>query len=347
MLGPASAALWGLLVIGPPTATEAEPEVSAAPPRPAPRPLAGALTVAPGATCVDARQLGIQVQSWLDIDALDPRIDVEVIGDPVREDRLEFRVRLDDEVIAERWFDPAPERCIDLHAVVGLAVAMAIEAAVVEAGRREAQTPEPPAPEQPKPAPVRPRPKTVAPPTAAPPPEPKRRLSIGLGLTGGLLAGVLPGVAGGGSLLLDLSWVPWSELRVGAIAAGRGGVPFAEGEARMELVAGRVDACFGNFVRAVRPRICGGLAGGAFLFQGRGFSDHSERGALPAVLAQFGLGVQIPISSIVALDIAAEGVVSLRRPRLVVVDQTGATVEQRVLDPGGLAISLGFVFAVW
>src|SRR5688500_18412667 len=91
-----------------------------------------ALVVTPGATCVEHDRLALQVRTWLDQPQVDARLRIEVVGDEEHSLRLSFTLRRDEEVIAVRAFDPAPERCTDLHAVVGLAIALAIDATVLE-----------------------------------------------------------------------------------------------------------------------------------------------------------------------------------------------------------------------
>src|SRR5687768_6813652 len=98
----------------PPFATLDEPTV----------PLADALVVRAGATCLERDRLVAQIRTWFDRDRIDARLVVEVVGDEDDPLKLAFSIRRAERIIAVRRFEPAPDRCADLHAVVGLAIAL-------------------------------------------------------------------------------------------------------------------------------------------------------------------------------------------------------------------------------
>ncbi len=340
-------------VIAPVNASSArEPSSSEQTPRPAKRPLATAIDVEPGATCLDHGQLVVQVESWLNEQALDPRIHVDVLGDPARPDAARFAVTIEGRVVAERRWEAAPKGCLDLHAVVGLAVAMALEAAVVES---EAAPPKPPVPEpEPKPKPkpkpvVAPAPPAPGPrPPVEPPstPEPDPRTSVELLLQGHMLLAPTLGVAGGGQLLLELGWVPWNRLRAGALAEFWPTADLHTGAYALTGIAGRVDTCFGGNIWKVRPNFCAGVTLGSLRATGRGFSTDNQTVVLPWISTVFGVGARIPVSPRFAFDIALEALIGLGTVNFDVINEDGVIIATEQFDPIGVLVGLGGAFAL-
>src|SRR5690606_4365397 len=73
-------------------------------------------------------------------DQIHYKIAIRVRGSSNDPDSISFVMWFGDEVVIERSFDDAPNSCTDLHAVVGLAIAIALDDALpVELGIVDAQ----------------------------------------------------------------------------------------------------------------------------------------------------------------------------------------------------------------
>jgi hypothetical protein len=89
--------------------------------------LAEAVALDPGASCLDRTRLIAHVKMWLGGDRVDRKTRVRVHGDAVDRRKLWFEIARGKEQ-SRRAFEPAPESCDDVHAVMGLAIALAIDA---------------------------------------------------------------------------------------------------------------------------------------------------------------------------------------------------------------------------
>jgi hypothetical protein len=293
--------------------------------------------VTPGATCVDHDRLALQVRTWLDQPDVDARLRIEVVGDEEHALRLSFTLRRDDEVIAVRAFDPAPERCTDLHAVVGLAIALAIDATVLESVGVEART-----------TPPRIEPPTVRKTTPKPgaPPRPRaRQWRMRIDLTGMFTVGHPPGVGGGAKLELGFAWRDIIDLGVGAMAASSGSEPVGEGAATFSVVGALAQICAGPPWRRLRPRGCVGVIGGAAIAAGQGFMvDATTRVAW--VDLPFGADLRVQLAPRVDFTLGIDGLVALLRPEFVAVS-LDEDVAIRRFPRVGLALEAGLSFLVW
>ncbi len=326
------------------TGTQVSPDI------PPPVPLAETLHVEPGATCLEPDQLILQIQSWLQFEALDPRISVDVHGDPSRKNAVRFTVSIDGTTSSTRTFDPAPDACLDLHAVVGLAVAMAIEVAVVESAKLPAtkkvltqQT----SPSRPEPTPT-PTPQPELPVTAPQPrPDPPaNRVTSGLFVHGLMMIG-LPELAGGGSLGMDLSFPHWLSLRAAALGGYRKGLSLGSGSLDVGLVAGRVSTCFGRRPQTpprARIRVCTGIVGGAVIATGHGFEAGNYRITRGWVAATAGLHAAIPVARRFALEFGVDAVVSVLRPEFSVLEYDGELAYNREVATFGVLAGIGGQF---
>jgi len=301
--------------------------------------LGEALEVRPGATCIDRERLATQVRTWLDQAEIDARLRIEVVGDDEHALKLSFTLRRGDEIIAVRSFDPAPERCTDLHAVVGLAIALAIDATVLESVGVEPRPSEP----QPKPPtidttpPARPRP--------SPAPAKPRRWRMRTDLTGVFTFGHPPGVGGGAKIGLDFAWREILELGVGTVAASSGREPVGDGFATFTVIGALAQICGGPPWQTLRPRGCVGLLAGAAIAAGQGFMvDQTSRVAW--VDLPLGADLRVRLARRVAFTFGVDALVALVRPRFEAVDLQGRLVQQR-FAPVGLAIDAGLSILVW
>lgn len=90
------------------------------------------MDVDPGATCFEPGRLVASVQAWLGRELVRRDVHVHVQGDAQRATSASFRIERGGKV-RERRFGALPAGCEDAMAVVGLAVAMAIDADVMKA----------------------------------------------------------------------------------------------------------------------------------------------------------------------------------------------------------------------
>lgn len=314
--------------------------------------VADALDLDPGATCLEHDRLVEQVVTWLERDELDARLTVVVVGDPTEVRTLRFTLQDRGKPIAERTFAPGPSSCDDLHAVVALALALAVDATVLEsvgiAPTLPAEAiPEPPPEPEPEPAP------TVAmEPSPLPDLEPRRRAwALRAQLRGLLTVGVPPTLGGGGQLGLEAGWRDLVDVQLGVLATSAGAEPVdagaqTAGQASLlvRLVAGRADVCVGPQLRRVRPRLCGGMLVGAALAEGRGFRD-DYRTTLPWVAVALGGDVRVGLSARTALSFGLDGLVSVVRPTFDVREDFQVR-QLRDLPRFGAAIGMGVVVAL-
>jgi hypothetical protein len=90
-------------------------------------PLGAAIDVTAGATCLDAARLEGQVGTWLGRTSVPAGVRVHVRGDERDPRAVAFAIERHGKAY-ERRFDQLPEDCADATAVIGLAVALAVDA---------------------------------------------------------------------------------------------------------------------------------------------------------------------------------------------------------------------------
>lgn len=315
-------------------------------PAPPPRPLREVLRLDAGATCLDAPALAETIQSWLGRETIDPVVTrIEVRGDSTRADAVAITVELRGELV-ERSFDPAPAACGELHAVVGLAIAIAVDTSVLEGlgyevvAPGEASAPQAYDPERP---PLQRRRRGEAPTPA----RSRRAVRLAVALRGGAWFGVLPGMTGGGAAHLELSWARRVDLRLGMWGGYAGGrVLDARSSVDLGLFGGRLDACLALQRRRVRPRLCFGPAVGALQVLGDGVGVRSAVGPWAALTLAPELRVWATQSF--ALDLFVDLVVPFVRPVLAERDpnKAGMIGNSLASPPVGAVLGLGAAFAI-
>lgn len=312
-------------------------------PTPTTRSLQAALQVRPGATCLSAETLADHVRLWLGSDEIAVGVSVEVDGDPTRRSAAVITVRTPAGVI-ERPFDQGPPGCSDLHAVIGLAIAMAIDASVLATlGYEVIEAPAAPQ------AVDNERPPMLTRREPQPPaPAPRRgRLRAYASVRGGLWLGMVPGIAGGGQLHIELGWREWFELRAGVLGGYGGRRPLGAGTVELGLVAGRLDACFGLQRRRLRPRLCVGSAAGAFQAMGRGFEAATDA-VSPWVSAALAVELRVVTTRVFAVDITLDAVIPFLKPVVAVrdPDKPGMIGDAVNFAPVGVVLGLGGAFTI-
>lgn len=325
--------------------------LAAPPPTSAARPLADVLRVEPGASCLDAKTLAETIESWLGRPDVEPAVTkIEVRGDPARAEVVDISVEIRGERV-ERAFDPGPAKCAELHAVVGLAIAIAVDTSVLEGLGYDVMEPgEAPSPQaiDPERPPLTRRTSRPDPPPG-PPTTPRSVTPVGLvlALRGGPWFGVLPGISGGGAGQIELGWRRWIDLRL-AMFGGYGGPRVIDEETRVALglVGGRVDVCAALPRTRVRPRLCFGPAAGALQIGAKAPGVRDAIGPWAALLVAPELRVWA--TRRLAFDLAAALVVPVVRVVLAERDPTkvGMIGDSIAVPPVGVMINLGAAFTV-
>lgn len=317
-------------------------------PAPAPpRPLREALRVEPGATCLTTGALADTITSWLGRDTIDASVShIDVRGDPSRASAVAIALEIRGELV-ERKFDPAPPTCSELHAVVGLAIAIAVDAAVLEGlgyeviEPGEGAVPQAQDPERP---PLTRRSRRGE--TSEPPPR-RASVSVVAALRGAAWFGVMPGIAGGGGAQLELGWRRWVDLRAG-VWGGYGGrrVIDADAAVTLGLVGGRLDVCAALARPRVRPRLCFGAAAGALQIGAKAPGVRDAVGPWAAVMVAPEL--RIWATQRFALDLLVDLVVPVVRPVLAERDPSkeGMIGDSIAVPPVGAVVGLGAAFTI-
>ncbi|MCY0985627.1 hypothetical protein OV203_00695 [Nannocystis sp. ILAH1] len=318
-----------------------------APAPPSPRPLREALRVEPGATCLTADALADAATTWLGRDTVDPSVArIDVRGDPARPHSVAIALEIRGELV-ERTLDPPRPTCSDLHALVGLAIAIAVDAAVLEGlgyeviEPGEGSVPQAQDPERP---PLQRRSRRGE---ASEGPVRRASVSVVAAVRGGAWLGVLPGLAGGGGAQLELGWRRWVDLRAG-LFGGYGGPRAIDADTvvKPSLVGGRLDVCAALARPRVRPRLCFGAAGGAL--QSGAKTPGVQAVVAPWVALMVAPELRIWATKRFAIDFAVDLVVPVVRPVLAERDPSkqGMVGESLPVPPVGAVVSLGIAFTI-
>ena len=302
------------------------------PPVPAPAtpqvPLGTRVEVLPGASCLERERLLRRVARWLERDTVDDDIRVRVQGDARDEYEVVFTVQKGANQPSERRIADAPEECGQLHAAVALSIALAIDAAIADAKAPTVELPDD---------------DTLV---EVPEPEEPAYLRVAGALTGQASSGVLPGVALGAGGRVELGFLPWLDLRAGAMltAINDERIGSLSGTFSAEIVAGRLDLC-AAFDGAPKARLLACAAGmlGRFRTTGQGFSPSQDQSE--AWLA-VGLGVEAQVETAAWLDIALslDVVLPTARRTIQTVDTEGDQEDKRVVTKAGVLVAVGPVF---
>ncbi len=293
------------------------------------QPLESAITLAPGASCLERERLVRRVARWLRRDAIDARIRIDVRGDASDKNRVQFRIDRGGEH-AERTLADAALDCEQLHAAVALSIALAIDASLMGEGAKAAALP---SDEQ-----------LLAPAPREKPGPPYFRL--GLGVLGQATSGLLTDPAWAASSRVELGFVPWLDLRLGVMASqldhqSLRGTP--EGSTfYVALLAGRLDAC-GAVDAANRLRVLGclGVIAGALVTRGRGFSPELTQ-SVPWSAMVGGIEAQAMLAPPwLALAGSVDLAVPLAKHHIQALDAQGGVAGERALTPVAVLIGVG------
>lgn len=314
---------------------ESSPKSSTQAPKITERNLAEALIVEPGATCLDPARLLANVESWRDDPRVDIRVAIRVRGSDSDPHALEFVVAVADEVAVERGFNPAPPDCDDLHAVVALAIAIALDDTLAgELGILAPPEPPPPV-EQVTPGDgdlPRERRKPTRPTRAGP--------GLAVSAAGGVFAGLTPRLSAGGLVSFDIRPRDHFDVRLGALASYLPAFNLDTGRVAVTLAAGRFDLCWGTEPIEVRLRVCGGVAGGATVSRATGFADNFRR-TTPWFAGLVGVDLAAHLIGPLALELRVEAVFPMQRTRLDVRSDAGQLLASEVFPVAGVLVAVG------
>jgi hypothetical protein len=216
------------------------------------RPIRDAIQLNPGASCLNLYRLSDAVTGLLSSDQLDRRISVEVSGDPVLPNVVSITIWRVHQAYATRRFSDAPDDCNQLHRLVALAIAFAIDATWLDKpehakkeGSVKKETPEKPELEP---------------------------LGFAFGFDGAITSGMVPGFGFGGDLRLEYRIFSWLDARIAFLGVYGLMQPLGQGTVDSYVHALRLDACAGWPLDSwVRLRGC--LGGAIGVFTTRGSSD--------------------------------------------------------------------------
>lgn len=248
---------------------------------PAQRPLKDAITVEPGASCLQATRLWDHVATWLGRTQVRADVRVVVRGDTTDPRRISFEL-IQGPRSRTRVFESSPEICGDMHAVVGLAIALAIDAEATSnlATTEGAVT---------------------------------SRSRLLVAIQASVAYEALPGLSLGGQLGAERELLPWLSARLDGFAqhSRRDTIVGSGGTFDATLVAGSLALCTGGRLDpSVRFSLCAGLASGAVYAEGDGFApNRSDTGFWLAVRSGVRLEIQLGVPWVLDLDVIS-GLVS-------------------------------------
>lgn len=278
------------------------------------------LRVEPGVTCLNAEQLAVQVERWLDGAPVAKDLTIVVDGSMFDPRQVRLNIIRDRKTVAHRAFEPGPEPCDHLHDAVALAIAMVLKALRVE---------EPPSPE---PAP---QPEPEAPAVRMP------RWSI----AGVVLASyrLLPELAPGLELRARYDFNEHFALRLGVLGALSFGVPLAQNAGSFDatLAAARADACGRRrLAGGVHGGFCFGLLGGALGASGTDVSS-PQSSTVPAFALAGAAELAFELSERWSIELGLSMTLLLHGVRVGVAGSSGMPGSSRALDSPGFALGVG------
>jgi hypothetical protein len=281
------------------------------------RPLGDALHIEPGATCLEGITLAQQVASWLGSDTVDADVWIRVDGGADDPREVSFRMGRRAEVLAVRRFAPGPERCEQLEAAVGLAIALAIKVSLLDdlVGRSPA--------------------------LPAATPEPRDRWAVTAAPVASIA--VIPGAAVGAGAALEEALPPNFAVRVGVVGIGGWGKTFEHvtGSFDAAVAAFRLDGCVRWALGpAVLVRGCAGVLLGGLFASGRDLPVPKDS-AKGWSAAAYALGVTVDVSRRWSVDGELAAVFPFSPTSFGVRTASGDVVDARASGNVGGLLSVG------
>jgi hypothetical protein len=266
--------------------------------------LADAVVVEKGAGCLESERLIAHVRMWLDRDRVALDIHVRVYAE-AKANVLAFDITRGG-TTGTRVFDPSPKSCDDAHAVIGLAIALAIDA------ERLTEL------------------------LAAPEPARMRLAQLQVSAT----YAVLPDGALGGQLGTEIGLVSWlsARLDVNAQYAWDETILGSRGRFDAWLLAGSLQACTGGFAHPLlRLALCVGPQLGALHASGKGYAPNAS-----ATAAWFGIRSGLRFDAHLGLHwmLDLDVISSIYSPAFHSEQRAGADLERKP-SATGFMLSLG------
>ncbi|HEX7481268.1 MAG TPA: hypothetical protein VF331_25930 [Polyangiales bacterium] len=342
-------ALWA--AAGPAAVVRAQPP-AALPPE---RPLAAAMQVEPGATCLDLQRLALRVARWRERDTVDARIRVRVQGDAHSSTQVSFSVTVEGGAHAERTISDAPVDCDQLHSAVALSIALSIDATLT-AGNPSDPVVEIPVPAEPPASTAhapgiqltpdlptyeqRRRPDSHTEDSRSSPPH------LELGVYGGATTGLLTDTSL--ALAPRLSFAPnaWFSVAVAGLASTLADqiIPQTPGHFDLRLLAAGADVCAGHeVVESLQLQACLGVRAGVLRATGTGYPRAMD-GTEPWLASALSAQARVWLASWAAIGVAVEGLAPFARHVILIRGVLGAPDRSRLLPAIGLATTIGPVF---
>jgi hypothetical protein len=294
-----------------PRAVEAQAHGTAAPEF---QDLAAVVKIDRGATCLDSEELVEHVSSWLGTDRVSAPLAIEVHGSAHFARTVWFRIRRGNQTLAERRFDPAPARCADLHAAVGLAIALALKVSLLDSliGAR-----------------------TYGDAGAS------RPFRIVVQALAGFA--VVPGADFGVAVGLQRSFAERFAARLTALGllGPYGDFRHDQGRFKTWLAAGRLDVCSRLVdLRGLNLSACVGIAAGGVYATGEAF-PMSRHALIQYVAVANAIELDVDLGASWSLAITIDVLVPLRRTSFVVRDQAGTVTAAHDLASAGALLAIG------
>lgn len=316
------------------------------------------LVVQPGATCLERGQLVAEVQRWLQSSTSLPDRRFVVRGSSTDPLRASLWVMQDGSVIARRDFGPEPADCAYLHAAIGLAIVLTLDAALTP---QQPSTPSATGAETPDPAssPVsvpavaaRTASPTIRSTTATPSATRKALRAVprrwSLALEGIGADRILPGVSPGAELALRYMVTEHFTLRLGGLGVLALNDPLGTQVASYHalLTGGRLDACGRLALAAImHTGLCLGAMGGGLHASGIASALHQPATANVGWLAWSSrIELELRVHTQVSLNLALTVTYMALRVQLGVKDSLGEVRSTEPLGRPGLLLGFGPAF---
>lgn len=283
--------------------------------------LEDAIDLKPGASCLELERLVAAVKPYLSGDSIDSRIRIEVRGDPVRASVISFKLRRNQNEYATRRFDDAPRDCAQLHALIGLTLAFAIDATWLTERVKEDKKP------------TKSRDSGIT------------RFALGADGLGSI--GVVPGVGIGGNIRVEIGFLQWMDLRTSLFSVFSGEQTFEgiEGAAISLLLAARVDGCAGlSPYWWLKVRGCTGFAFGTFVTIGYNYQVMNRTEAKPWTASVSGLDGLFTLSEELKLACAIDALFPTSGREIQVLGPNEEVVAERRIGTVGGAVRIGLLF---
>ena len=289
------------------------------------QPIRNAITLRPGASCLELTQLVGVISGEHRLTEVDARLSLEIVGDPEDSQTVVYRVFRDGELAGAKETRSESRDCDQLHMVVAFRAAFMFDMTtlpdtepdpVVTRAPAMPDEPEAPAEDDSERAPdleARPRREEAY------EPSPWHGAVV---VFGGIGFDAPPDIGGVGGAAVELRWRDYVDVSAGVLGARSNAQAAGAGRAVYSLVGAKVDVCGALVVRQVRPRGCAGVIGGGALATGTAFA-RPDSSRLPWLATTFGFDLRIEIAPRLELEFGADGLVHLLQPAFDFLDEDG------------------------